>query len=154
VTEVLNNWFEPVFEESPLSHIHPSVGDEWLGAAVGGLVSISGIALAYWLWVANAGVTVRLAERFRALHAFLLNKWYFDELYDAVVYRPVVALGKFLNDSFERVVVQGLVGGTVGLVRGASGVVRGAQSGFVRAYALLVVMGFAALGIYFLAVSS
>ena len=54
----------------------------------------------------------------------------------------------------ERVVVQGIVAGAVGAVRGVGVVVRGAQSGFVRAYALLVVGGFAALGLYFLIVSS
>ena len=80
----------------------------------------------------------------RALHAFLLNKWYFDELYDAVVYRPVIALGRFANSVFERVVVQGIVNGD-----GRRGPRRrrrssaSAQSGFVRAYALLVIGGFA-----------
>ena len=50
--------------------------------------------------------------------------------------------------------IAGIVAGTVGIVRGAGAAVRGAQSGFVRAYALLVVTGFAALGLYFLIVSS
>ena len=70
---------------------------------------------------------------------FLVNKWYFDELYDAVVYRPVIATGRFANSVVERVVVQGIVAGTVDAVRGVGVVVRGAQSGFVRAYALLLV---------------
>jgi NADH-quinone oxidoreductase subunit L len=46
--------------------------------------------------------------------------------------------------------VQGLIGGTTGIVRGAGAVVRGAQSGYLRSYALLLVTGFAALGLYFL----
>ena len=50
--------------------------------------------------------------------------------------------------------VQGIVSATVDVVKGAGSVVRGAQSGFVRAYALLLVGGFAALGIYFLVVAS
>ncbi|MFI5122626.1 MAG: NADH-quinone oxidoreductase subunit L, partial [Vicinamibacteria bacterium] len=87
-------------------------------------------------------------------HQFLFNKWYFDELIDALVYRPTIAIGRFSNSVFERVVVQGIVGGTTGVVKGAGSVVRGAQSGFVRAYALLLVGGFAALGIYFLVVSN
>ncbi len=154
VTDLLDKFLDPVFHTSPLAEIHPSVADEWLGAGVGAVISASGIALAYWLWVANRGVTLRLAERFSGLHAFLLNKWYFDELYDALIYRPAIAIGRFASETFERVVVQGVVNGTVGAVRGAGSVVRGAQSGFVRAYALLVVMGLAALGIYFLVVSS
>ena len=47
-----------------------------------------------------------------------------------------------------------IVNGAAGAVRGAGAVVRGAQSGFVRAYALLLVGGFAALGIYFLVAAS
>ena len=51
-------------------------------------------------------------------------------------------------------VADGIVSAATGVVKGAGSVVRGAQSGFVRAYALLIVGGFAALGIYFLVVSS
>ena len=54
------------------------------------------------------------------------------------IYRPVIAIGRFANDVFERVVVQGIVVAAVGAVRGVGVVVRGAQSGFVRAYALLL----------------
>jgi NADH-quinone oxidoreductase subunit L len=88
------------------------------------------------------------------VHEFLLHKWYFDEAQDALVYRPVTGLGRFANAVFERLVVQGLVEGAVGIVRGFNVVVRGAQSGFVRAYAALLVGGFAALGLYFLIASS
>ena len=63
-------------------------------------------------------------------------------------------VGRFANDVVERVVVQGIVVVAVDAVRGVGVLVRGAQSGFVRAYALLLVGGFAALGIYFLVVSS
>jgi NADH-quinone oxidoreductase subunit L len=50
--------------------------------------------------------------------------------------------------------VNGLVTATTGVVRGFGGMVRGAQSGFIRAYALLLITGFAALGVYFLVVSA
>ena len=114
----------------------------------------SGSSVAYLCYVRRPGVTVRLAERYRRLHAFLFNKWYFDELIDALVYRPVVATGRFANSVFERYVVDGIVAGATGLVKGAGSVVRGAQSGLVRGYALLLVGGFAALGIYFLVVAN
>src|ERR671910_479824 len=93
-------------------------------------------------------------RRRRRVHAFLLHKWYFDEAQDALVYRPTTGFGRFANSVFERFVVQGLVAGTVGVVRSVGMVVRGAQSGFVRAYAALLIGGFAALGLYFLIVSS
>jgi NADH-quinone oxidoreductase subunit L len=71
-----------------------------------------------------------------------------------VLYRPLLAVGAFSNAVFERFVVQGIVAGTVEVVRGAGVVVRGAQSGFLRSYALLLVGGFAGLGLYFLITSS
>ena len=153
VDHVLTTFLAGTFEESPLFHIEPTVGDSWLGLAVGGSISVIGVLGAYICYVRRPGVTVRLAERYRRLHAFLFNKWYFDELIDALVYRPAIATGRFANSVFERYVVDGIVAGATGLVKGAGSVVRGAQSGLVRGYALLLVGGFAALGIYFLVVA-
>jgi NADH-quinone oxidoreductase subunit L len=115
---------------------------------------LAGIWFAHLCYVRRPGITARMVERLPRAHGFLLNKWYFDELQDALVYRPAIAVGRFSNAVFERFVVDGIVQGAVGVARGAGAVVRGAQSGFVRAYALLLVGGFVALGVYFLVVSS
>jgi NADH-quinone oxidoreductase subunit L len=154
VTHVLESFFEPTFESSVFHDTIPSNSAAWLGLAVGGLLSIAGIGFAYLVYRVRPGTTTRLVERFPRLHRFLANKWYFDELLDALFYRPVVAMGRFADAVIERRVVQGLVATATGTVRGAGAVVRGAQSGFVRAYALLLIGGFAALGVYFLVVSS
>jgi NADH-quinone oxidoreductase subunit L len=155
VTDLLDEFLTGTFEDSRLFEaVHPSAGSAWLGLAVGAGTALAGVGLAYYLYVVAPGTTARLQERFRALHAFLAGKWYFDELYDALVYRPLVALGAFANTVFERFVVQGIVSGTVGIVRSAGVVVRGAQSGFLRSYALLLVGGFAGLALYFLITAS
>jgi NADH-quinone oxidoreductase subunit L len=154
VTDVMNTFLEGTFEESPLYHLHPSTASAYIGLLVGGLLSIAGIGLAYVCYVRNPGLTARIRASVPAVHDFLKNKWYFDELIDALVYRPVIGAGRFLNDVVERVVVQGIVSGTTGAVRELGLLVRGAQSGFIRAYALLVLGGFAALALYFLVVSS
>jgi NADH-quinone oxidoreductase subunit L len=154
VDHVITTFLEGTFESSTLYAQEPSTADSWIGLAIGGTISIIGIFIAYTCYVRRPGVTVRMAERYRRLHAFLFNKWYFDEAIDALIYRPAIATGRFCNSIFERYVINGIVGGATGVVKGAGSVVRGAQSGFVRAYALLLVGGFAALGIYFLVVSS
>ena len=154
VTAALEHFLEGSFEESALFAIHPSDGSAYLGLLVGALVAIAGIGLAYYCYVVSPGVTLRVRDRFGSLHGFLKNKWYFDELLDTLVYRPTVAAGRFANNVVERVVVQGIVSGTTGVVREVGLLVRDAQSGFVRAYALLVIGGLAALGLYFLVVSS
>jgi NADH-quinone oxidoreductase subunit L len=154
VDHVVTTFLEGTFESSPLYAQEPSTGASWLGLLVGGSISIIGIAIAYQCYVRRPGITLRLAERLRRTHEFLLHKWYFDELLDALFYRPAIAIGRFANTIIERTIGQGIVSATTGAVKGAGSVVRGAQSGFVRAYALLLVGGFAALGIYFLVVSN
>jgi NADH-quinone oxidoreductase subunit L len=154
VDDVVTKFLEGTFASSSLYSIEPSTASAWEGLLIGGAISVTGIAIAYLCYVRRPGITLALAKRYRRLHDFLFNKWYFDELQDALVYRPVIAIGRFANSVFERVVVQGIVEGATGLVKGAGAVVRGAESGFVRAYALLLVGGFAALGVYFLVVSS
>jgi NADH-quinone oxidoreductase subunit L len=154
VDHVLDTFLEPTFEDSPLHSVHLSTGGAWAGLAVGAAIALLGIATAYYLYVAAPQTPERLRARAHGIYGFLVNKWYFDELFDTLVYRPLIAIGRFADAVLERVVVQGIVAGTVGAIRGVGVVVRGAQSGFVRAYALLVVGGFAALGLYFLIVSS
>jgi NADH-quinone oxidoreductase subunit L len=80
-----------------------------------------------------------------------VNKWYFDELIELVVVRPAAAAGRFARETFERLVIdETIVGGTTGLVRAGSAAVRAAQSGFVRYYAALLVLGVTGVSFYFL----
>jgi NADH-quinone oxidoreductase subunit L len=155
VDEVITEFLTPTFANSALfEDIHESTLDSWIGLGVGGVLALVGIGIAYYLYIANPEAPALLIARARRLHDFLFHKWYFDELQDALVYRPVTGVGRFANGVFERFVVQGLVAGTVGVVRSVGFVVRGAQSGFVRSYAALLIGGFAALGLYFLIAST
>jgi NADH-quinone oxidoreductase subunit L len=150
VDDVLAKWLDPVFENSPLVQIHPSLGADWIGLGVGGAISILGIWLAHFLYVQQPTTPAYLIEKLRPLYTLFANKWYFDELIDLLIVRPALAIGRFANRVFERLVVDGLVIGTEGTVRSASGVVRAVQNGFVRSYALLLVAGVAGLALYFL----
>ncbi len=155
VDGVVGKFLDPVFEAGPvLSHVHPSVGAEWLGLAIGAAISLAGIGIAYFLYVARPETPAALQQRFSTLHTFLYNKWYFDEAIDFLIVRPALAIGRFANRVFERLVVDGLVDGTEDLVGSSGRLVRVVQSGFVRSYALLLLVGFAGLALYFLLSSS
>jgi NADH-quinone oxidoreductase subunit L len=154
VDNVVANFLDPVFADSPLAAIHPSTSWSWIGLGIGAVISLAGIGVAYWLYVARPEMPARLQQRFGALHAFLFNKWYFDEAIDFLIVRPALAIGRFANRTFERLVVNGLVTGTEDLVGGGGRLVRVVQSGFVRSYALLLLIGFAGLALYFLLSSS
>jgi NADH-quinone oxidoreductase subunit L len=150
VDNVLFGFLEPAFHDSPLDEIHPSVGAEWRGLGIGAVITLLGIATAWLLWVRQPDLPGVLRERLRPAYLLFLNKWYFDEAIDLLVVRPALAVGRFADRTFERLVVDGLVSGTAGTVRGAGGIVRLVQSGFVRSYALLLIAGFAGLALYFL----
>jgi NADH-quinone oxidoreductase subunit L len=154
VDDVLFKFLDPVFANSPLSEIEPTVSAEWRGLAIGGAISILGIATAWLLWARRPELPALFRERLRPVYLLCVNKWYFDEAIDVLVVRPALAIGRFANDTFERLVVDGLISGTRELVGDAGGFVRAVQSGFVRSYALLLIAGFAGLALYFLITSS
>jgi NADH-quinone oxidoreductase subunit L len=154
VDDVVHRFLHGSFEDSTLYEEGPSTAAAWRGLTIGAVLSIIGIAIAYYAYLRNPGWTAALKQRFRGLHDFLERKWYFDEAIDLLVVRPSLAIGRWADATFERYVVQGLVVGVIELVSGASAGVRGAQSGYLRSYALLLVLGFAGLGLYFLLQSS
>jgi len=153
VTHVVESFLDPTFQDSRFIDIEVSTTLEVLALLVGAACSISGIGLAYWMYVRAPGTSLRLAERFRGVHDFLAHKWYFDELYDTIFVRPTRAFGAWSANVFERVVVGGLVSGTAYAVRAGNSIVRVAQTGVVRNYALLLMTGVTALALYFLVVS-
>jgi NADH-quinone oxidoreductase subunit L len=154
VTDVLHSFLEPTFADSRFyEELEPSAGLTWIGLVVGGLLAIAGIALAHALYVRDPERrrVAALRARLAGLHRLFASKWYFDELIDVLVVRPFAMFGRFARDVFERVVIDGvLVGGTSGAVRAGSAAVRAAQSGFLRYYAALLLLGVTALGLYFL----
>ncbi|HET7590715.1 MAG TPA: NADH-quinone oxidoreductase subunit L [Solirubrobacterales bacterium] len=154
IDNVVANWLDPVFADSPLAAIHPSTEWSWIGLGIGTVISLAGIWVAHLLYVARPELPRSLEARFRSVHTFLAHKWYFDEAIDLLVVRPALAIGRFANRVFERFVVDGIVTGTEETVRGGSGIVRAVQNGFVRSYALLLIAGFAGLALYFLISSS
>jgi NADH-quinone oxidoreductase subunit L len=155
VTHVIDNFLEPTFADSHLYTRTPSDGLLWFGLVLGAVIGLAGIAIAYRIWVQKPGTADAIRERFAPLYRLFVNKWYFDELIDAVVVRPAAAFGRFGQQTFERVVVNGVfVGGATGVVRAGSAAVRSLQTGFLRYYVALLVLGLCGTVLYFLIASS
>jgi NADH-quinone oxidoreductase subunit L len=154
VTDVIEKFLEPVFEGSP-HQTPPSDGSQYLGLLIGGAISITGIAIAATVYLRRPGTAAKLQERFAGVHDFLFHKWYFDELFDLTIVRPMAAAGRFGRSVIESAFIQGvMVGGTVGLVRAGTNFARGIQTGELRAYAALLLVGVGGIGLYFLIVAS
>ncbi|HEX2087246.1 MAG TPA: proton-conducting transporter membrane subunit, partial [Solirubrobacteraceae bacterium] len=155
VTHALDTFLEPTFHDSRYhAELHPSDALTFGGLALGAILGVAGIAVAYLVWMRRPEMAVRMRERFRPLHTLFVNKWYADEILDRGFVRPAARLGRFAQGTFERLVVNGLfVGGPVTLVRAGSAAVRGRQSGFLRAYAALMVLGLAGVVLWLLLAS-
>ena len=148
---VIDHFLHPSFADSALYEVRTKNGLLAVGLIVGTALGLAGVAIAYRIWVTRPGTAAAIQARLTFVHRLLVNKWYFDELLDLLFVRPGAWMGRFAQQTFERVVVnEALVGGTTGLVRAGSAAVRAAQSGFVRYYAGVLVIGIAAVSLYFL----
>jgi NADH-quinone oxidoreductase subunit L len=154
VDSAVEKFLEPSFADSTLQ-LEPTDALTAFGLVLGTVLGVTGIFIAYRVWVVAPGTSERVRERFAFLHRLFVNKWYFDELIDLVVVRPAAWAGRFGQQTFERVVVNGVfVGGTTGIVKAGSAAARALQNGFLRAYAALLVLGLVAVAFYFLVQST
>ena len=148
---VIDDFLRPSFAGSAVYETHTKDGLMAFGLILGTVLGLAGIALAWRVWVARPGTAAKLQARWHAVYELLVHKWWFDELIDGLIVRPMSTAGRFAAGTFERAVVEGgLIDGTVSVVRAGSAAVRAVQSGLVRYYAAALVLGVAAIGLYFL----
>jgi NADH-quinone oxidoreductase subunit L len=143
-------WGSALFE-GPANHIlhaaHEVPG--WVGFAPF-LAMLIGFGIAWLYYVAVPSLPAATASAFRPLYLFLLNKWYFDELYDRLFVRPAFAIGRFLWKFGDRGTIDGIIDGTARGVLWATGRVVRLQTGYVYHYAFAMLIGVALLLTYFL----
>ena len=105
-----------------------------------------GFVMAVWFYIWNPSLPARLAENQRPLYLFLKNKWYFDELYNAVFVRPTLWIGKQLWKRGDGNVIDGSLNGVaMGFVPFVTRLAGRAQSGYIFTYAFAMVIGIAVL---------
>ncbi|MGH7276397.1 MAG: proton-conducting transporter membrane subunit, partial [Candidatus Rokuibacteriota bacterium] len=105
------------------------------------VVVAAGIMLAWFMYMSSPVRPAAVGRPRTALHAFLLNAWYVDRLYDAVIVRPLWGLSTFLARAFDLGVIDGIVNGLGRAVVGWAAGLRRAQTGFVVNYALTMLAG-------------
>jgi NADH-quinone oxidoreductase subunit L len=109
------------------------------------IAMLVGLVVAYWFYVVDPSRPRELAERHQPLYQFLLNKWYFDELYDFLFVRPAKWLGRFLWKEGDGRIIDGLGpdGISARVVDVTNQVVR-MQTGYLYHYAFVMMIGVAA----------
>jgi NADH-quinone oxidoreductase subunit L len=106
------------------------------------LAMLLGLATAYWFYILNPSLPGRLAASQRPLYLFLLNKWYFDEIFDFLFVRPSRALGRLLWKGGDGSVIDGGINGlAMGIIPFFTRTLSRAQSGYIFHYAFAMVLG-------------
>ena len=106
------------------------------------VVMLIGFGLAYLFYIARPELPGRLAAQQKGLYAFLLNKWYFDELYDWIFVKPAMWIGRFLWKKGDGATIDGALNGlAMGIIPFFTRVIGRAQSGYLFHYAFAMLIG-------------
>ncbi len=106
------------------------------------ILTLIGTAFAFWIYVLKEGMAKRMADRGGVIHAFLYNKWYFDELYAFVLVRGAKGLGDlFWKVGDVKIIDGGGPNGVAWLSRRFAGGLARFQSGRVYFYAFVMLIG-------------
>ena len=132
----------PAVEHAPAAAGHDETSTELALMLLSTLVALAGIGVATMFFLKKPERAEQMSQRFAGAHRLLLNKYYVDELYNAVIVQPIKKISSGL---LWRGVDAGVIDGTVNavglVVRGWSAVLRRLQTGSVRAYAMSFFMG-------------
>ncbi len=123
-----------------VSH-HLAVSTEWLLVLLATAASFLGIALAYLFYRRTPALPGRLASLFPGIYRLLVGKYYIDEVYDAVVVRPLVRGAEMVYERFDLKVIDGALNGSASAASLAGKGLNFLQSGLVRDYALAFLIG-------------
>ena len=158
VPNAIEAWLAPVFADPHAegvahapegAHAIPPMEYALMAASVA--VALLGILAARYLWLRRPELPLRIGLRFRVPATILSNKYYVDELYDAIVVRPYNALSHFAWRVIDEGLIDGLVvGGTGRVVRWQSRISSAWQSGAIPTYVTVFFGGVVAILVYYL----
>ncbi len=143
--ETFDKFLEPVFESAQaripyMSFLSP--GTEYALILVSVLLAVAGVYLGYTAYLKKPELSAKLKKSVGDLYEILLNKYYIDEIYQAVVVKPIVYVSdRYLWRGVDEILIDGSVNGTGKSVRFLGRTLRKIQTGFVQNYALAFVIG-------------
>ena len=143
-------WAKSLFEGEH-NHIMHALHDvpEWVALSPT-IAMIAGFGIAWLYYVKAPWLPEATARAFRPVYLFLLNKWYFDELYDLLLVRPAKRLGRLLWKGGDGAAIDGTIHATARGVMWTTGRAVRLQTGYVYHYAFAMLIGVALLLSYFM----
>ena len=153
---VLHNFLGPTFEAAHYDFGHAEVHHHSVAAELGlmGLslaIALTGIGLAYYFYIKNTAARDSLYKTFGRIHKVVFNKYYVDEIYDAIFTHPIVAVSReMLHKVVDVIIIDGFVNGVGSFFITLSDMVRRFQSGQVRSYALTMLVTSMMIIVYYI----
>ena len=142
-------WLDPIaFGREHLALVEPTVTQDYVTSALAVGLGALGIFVAWTLY----GARSRPVPHNAAVQDALEHKFWFDELYDLIFYKPAVLLARGLRRGVEEPLIGGSISSVTVGARETAGVVGGAQTGYLRSYALVIALGVAVLVVVFISV--
>ena len=135
----------------PLEEAEHSAGVAFSLLVLSALVAIAGVALAWMIYGRTPVRAASIGVARNPLHKLLIEKYYVDEIYDALFVKPIYHLSLWLARVFDPGLIDGIVNGVATLVVGWARGLRRVQTGFVMNYALGILLGAVAVVAYLLA---
>jgi NADH-quinone oxidoreductase subunit L len=167
----IHDFLEPVFYSAPAQATEPapattgavtspavathteskevSTTTQWTFGIISTILALGGIWVAWMAYVQRSINVAALSRRFSWLYDFLLNKWYWDEIYDLVIVKPLVSLARLVGTVVEIGIIDASVNGVAYGIGAISQRLRRVQTGLVANYAFAIALGMILLvGIY------
>jgi NADH-quinone oxidoreductase subunit L len=148
----VEEFFRDSIKFAPANHVLEAMHEiPWQIKILPTLMMLGGWGVAYWFYILRPDMPVALARQQPGLYRFLLNKWYFDELYDFIFVRPTLWLGRLLWKGGDGWLIDGFGpdGVSARVIDVTRNVVR-LQTGYLYHYAFAMLVGVAAFITWFM----
>jgi NADH-quinone oxidoreductase subunit L len=137
--DLFGRFLEPVIKRAGEGQLN--LGTEWLLILVSVAVALCGIFIAYVFYLQKPHMPHTLVKRFPWLYKLLYNKYYMDEIYDAVFVNPMIRGSEAIYDNFDLKVIDGTLNGSASAANWSGKILSYLQTGFIKDYALIFLVG-------------
>jgi len=136
---LFHSFLEPVIGEGHEAHL--GLGTEWVLILISVAVAFLGIYIAYVFYIRSPQIPSTLIARFPFVHKLLFNKYYVDEIYNAIFVNSTIKGSEIIYDKFDLKVIDGGVNGTATAAGFFGKILSYFQSGLIKDYALIFLLG-------------
>jgi len=142
----INSFLAPVIggghgmvDGGSLHHASNSLMFSMMGISTG--IAVAGILLAYLMYIKNPDWPAKIVKKFKLVYTIIYNKYYVDEIYDATIVKPTVKTSFILWRIVDVKIIDGFVNAIARIVELKGEVLKLFQTGYVRNYALSILLG-------------